>query len=281
MERDAPISSRQEIQTHKKYTSPSLRIGFIPQGNAIQLVKQWQSFLEYISGEINMPVEFVIKSNYQGVIDSLADSEMDVALLGSFAYIQAYTQSNVSPIAVRVMYGSSNYYSIVIVRKDSGINSINDLKGRTFAFTDENSTTGYLLPANMLREKGFGKPEAFFSKIIRTGNHDSALLAVYNKSVDGASISTTRWIPTNNKINELKIIWRSPPIPLGPFVARKGLSRDLVKKIRNAFLKVGKTPNTIELAKQISVDGFSEVLDSQYNVVRNIQRKYSIKGFGE
>jgi phosphonate transport system substrate-binding protein len=268
-------------QENKSQEKKPIRIGFIPQVNAVHLVKQWQPFLDYLATELDMPVEMVIKSDYRSVIAGLSKSEMDVALLGSFAYIQAYSQLDIEPLAKRVIFGSPDYHSIIVVRKDKNIVSFSKLKGRTFAFTDKNSTTGYLLPKKMMLEKGFGKPENFFSQVIYTGNHDSALLAVYNKSVDGAGISTTRWNPNNPKIRDLKVLWKSSPIPLGPFVVRKDMPRSLVTKIRNAFLKLGKTPETKELAKHMEIDGFLTVSDKEYDVVRKIQKAYKIKSSGE
>lgn len=258
-----------------------IRIGFIPQVNTVHLVRQWQPFLNYLSVELGMPVEMIIKSDYQSVIIGLSVAEMDIALLGSFAYVQAYSQLDIEPIARRIIFGSPNYHSIIIARKDSSIKSFAALRNKTFAFTDKNSTTGYLLPRNMMLEKRFGRPEKFFSRVIYTGNHDSALLAVYNKSIDAAGISSTRWNLNNPKIRELKILWKSEPIPLGPFVIRKDMPSSLVVRIRNAFLKVGKTPETKKLAKKIEIDGFLSADDSEYDVVRKIQKTYKIKSSGE
>lgn len=255
-------------------SATSVHIGFIPQGNAVQMVKKWQPFIDYLSKELNLPVDMVIKSDYQGVITGLRNSELDIALCGSFVYVQAYSQSNIVPLVKRIIFGSSNYYSVIIVRKDSGFESITDLKGKSFAFTDKNSTTGYLLPTAMMKKTKLENPENFFSEVKFTGNHDSALLAVHNRSVDGASISTTRWNPKNPKIQDLKILWKSEPIPLGPFVARKDLSSENINKIRQAFLKMGKSPDTKDLSKHIEIDGFSPAYDKDYDVVRKIQKSF-------
>ncbi len=273
------VEAAQRQQNQKKEST--LRIGSIPQINAVQMVKQWQPFLDYLSKELNMKVELILKPDYLSVITGLANSEMDVALLGSFAYIRTFPQGTIRPLVKRVIFGSPNYHSIIIVRKDSGIERFADLRGKTFAFTDKNSTTGYFLPLDMMKEKGFGRPEAFFSAIIFTGNHESAVLAVHNGSVDGASVSTTRWNPKNPKIGDLKIIWKSEPIPLGPFVARKNLDPALFEKIKKAFLKVGKTPETKDLSRHIEIEGFLPVRDSEYDVVRKIQKKFGMKGFGD
>ncbi len=259
----------------------TLRIGSIPQINAVQMVRQWQPFLDYLSKELGMKVELVLKPDYRSVITGLSNSEMDVALLGSFAYIRTFPQGNIRPLVKRVIFGSPNYHSIIIVRKDSGIESFADLRGKTFAFTDKNSTTGYFLPLDMMIEKGFGRPETFFSAIIFTGNHESAVLAVHNGSVDGASVSTTRWNPKNPKIGDLKVLWKSEAIPLGPFVARKSLDPALFGKIKKAFLKVGKAPETKDLSAHIEIDGFLPVRDTEYDVVRKIQKKLGMKGSGD
>ncbi|PKM92062.1 MAG: hypothetical protein CVU81_02480, partial [Euryarchaeota archaeon HGW-Euryarchaeota-1] len=163
------IKAAQEVEN-----KTPLRVGLISPLSAVQMVRQWQPFMVYLSGEINMPVELVLKSNYEDVISGLANSEMDLALLGNFAYVQAHAQLKIRPLVKRVISGSPYYHSVIVVRKDSNVNSVGGLKGKSFAFTDRKSTTGYFLPSNMIR-KNFGEPEVFFSNILFTGNHSSAL----------------------------------------------------------------------------------------------------------
>ena len=256
-----------------------LRIGFVPQDNAVRMVKKWQPLADYLSKEMDRPVEIEIKPNYQSVINDLARGKVDVGLLGSFSYVRAAEGGAIVPLVRRVIFGSSYYRGIIVVRTDSGIRSFSGLKGRRFAFTDRNSTTGFALPVRHMKRNALGPPEHFFSEIIYTGNHDSALLAVYSGSADGAALSTTRLDPLNAKLDQLRIIWRSETIPLGPFVARKGLGAATISKLRKAFLKIETTPSDKPLLKQFGVDGFVAARDSDYGIVRSLAR--SLDGMTE
>lgn len=249
-----------------------LYIGFIPQGNAVFMVRKWQPLADYLSKELGMSVEMVFRSSYREIITALSKGEMDICLTGAFMYILTRDAADIRPLVRRKKFGSSSYNSLIIVRKDSKLHTFKDLKNKTFAFTDKESTTGYLLPVAMMRQKGISDPEKYFSEIIYTGNHDSVLLAVYNRSVDAAAMSITRWRPENPKIQDLSIIWKSEPIFLGPFSVRGGLDGELVAGIKDAFLKIGRTPATRELSNHIQIEGFEEAADRDYDSVRKAKK---------
>jgi phosphonate transport system substrate-binding protein len=261
------ISSKQDTSQQKP-----LYIGFIPQGNAVFMVRKWQPLADYLSKELGVPVEMVFRSSYREIITALSNGEMDICLTGAFMYVLTRDAADIRPLVRRKKFGSSSYHSVVIVRKDSKLQSFKDLKNKTFAFTDKESTTGYLLPVAMMRQKGISDPEKYFSEVIYTGNHDSVLLAVYNRSVDAAVMSTTRWRPENPKIQDLRVIWKSEPIFLGPFSVRGGLEGDLVARIKDAFLKIGRTPATRELSSHIQIEGFEEAADRDYDSIRKARK---------
>ncbi len=261
------------IKTEKtKVAQKPLYIGFIPQGNAVFMVKKWQPFSDYLAKELDMPVETVFRSSYREIISAFSNGEMDICLTGAFMYVLARQETDIRPLVRRKKFGTSSYHSLVIVRKDTGIRSIGDLQGKIFAFTDKESTTGYLLPVAMMRQRGILDLEKYFSEVIYTGNHDSVLLAVHTRSADGAAMSDTRWRPENPKISDLRIIWKSAPILLGPFSVRGGLDKELAERIKEAFLKIGKTPETAALSAHIQIEGFEEAKDSDYDIIRKARK---------
>ena len=268
IESGAPIT----IHNGDVQTGTSLNIGFIPQGNAVFMVKKWQPLADYLAKALQMPVEMLFRSSYREIINAFAKGEMDLCLTGAFMYVLTREAADIRPLVRRKKFGSSYYNSVIIVRKDSGLKTFNELKGRSFAFTDKESTTGYLLPTAMMRQRGITDPEAYFSEVIYAGNHDSVLLSVYTGNVAGAAMATTRWRLENPNVKELRIIWKSDPIYLGPFSVRGGLDETLVAKIKEAFLKIGKTPETRELAEYIQIEGFEEAHDSDYDNIRKAKK---------
>lgn len=255
-----------------KSTQKPLYIGFIPQGNAVFMVKKWEPLADYLAKELGLPVETVFRSSYREIISAFSNGEMDICLTGAFMYVLTRQETDIRPLVRRKKFGTSSYHSLVIVRKDTGIRSIGDLQGKIFAFTDKESTTGYLLPVAMMKQSGISDLEKYFSEVIYTGNHDSVLLAVHTRSADGAAMSSTRWRPENPKILDLRIIWKSAPILLGPFSVRGGLDRKLTEKIKKAFLKIGKTPETADLSAHIQIEGFEEAKNSDYDVIRKARK---------
>lgn len=123
-----------------------LHIGFIPQSNAVFMVKKWPPLADYLAKELQMPMEMVFRSSYREIIDALSNGEMDLCLTGAFMYVLTREATDIRPLVRRKKFGSSHYNSIIIVRKDSDLKTFDDLKGKSFAFTDKESTTGHLLP---------------------------------------------------------------------------------------------------------------------------------------
>ena len=254
----------------KKQEKP-LYIGFIPHSSGVKMVRKWQPLAEYLSRELGIEVEAVFKSSYRDVVAALSDGSMDICLTGAFVYIMAKQEIDIKPVARRIINGSSMYSSIIIVRKDSKIDFFKDLRNKRFAFTDKMSTTGYFLPVAMMRQRGIFEPEQYFSEVIFTGNHDSALLSVYMKSVEAGAVSIDYWRLENPKVKKkLKILWQSALVPLGPFVVRPGMETAKRIKIKKAFLNIGKTADTLQLTKHLKINGFIEAKDKDYDILREV-----------
>ncbi|MGA1869814.1 MAG: phosphate/phosphite/phosphonate ABC transporter substrate-binding protein [bacterium] len=250
----------------------TLYIGFIPHIDPEELVKRWQPIEVYLANELKMPVNITTRSSYDEIITALTNGEVDVCLLGSFAYIQAFKGKRILPLVRRIKYGSSYYHSIIVARKDKSIKCIEDLQGKKFAFTDKESTSGCLLPMVMMKKKGIN-PNKYFSEMIFTANNSSALTAVRNGSFDAIAISNSVWQDSDQKEKEdLEIIWESAAVPLGPFCIRDDLGKELANKIKKAFLKIGTTGKTKELAEHFKahggIEGFEEARDSDYEIIR-------------
>lgn len=247
-----------------------------PFQSQLSLLEAWQPIADYLTKETGYEVELTFAKDYSNLIERFINKEVDMALLGSFAYINVQEQTEIVPLVQRVVSGNSSYRSLLIVRKGTPYKSITDIKGSNLAFTDEKSTSGYLFPLYMLSEAGLTPLEKSFNSIIWAGNHDNAKLLVYSGQVDAAFITSIRWKPYDKdpRLDELRVLTSSKNFPLGPISVRKDLPPEVQSKLRDAFLKINMNdPETEKLALNVGIDGFSRCSDKTYNYIREIKEK--------
>lgn len=254
----------------------TLRMGLIPADDAAEMLRTYEPVKEYLSKELDMPVEIKVTSDYTAAIEAMRSEHIDMAWFGPFSYVIAANVAGAEAIVngVRESDGKSDYHSIIVTRADSGIKSLEDLKGKSFAFVDPASTSGNLMPRKMLIEGGID-PDKDFSNSYYAGTHNAVEYAVANKKVDAGADSDNsydRMVEAGEidpKVN--KIIYKSEPIPGSPIVVRGNLPEDLKEKIADALVNMDKQ----EIHK---VDGwggishYQRVKDSDYDIIRDIAR---------
>ena len=197
-----------------------LKMGLIPADDADEMLRNYEPIKKYLSEKLGMEVEIQVTSDYTAAIEAMRAKHIDMAWFGPFSYILAAEQAGAEAIVngFRRDTKKATYKSIIITRADSGIKALDDLKGRTFAFVDPASTSGYLIPRKMLIENGID-PDNDFSTMYYAGSHNSVELAVKNGKVDAGADSDTSY---NRMLKEGQIdadvniiIYESPQFP-GP-----------------------------------------------------------------
>ena len=188
------------------------------------------------------------------------------------SYILAADKANAEAFVVEIRKGTgTSYNSIIVTSPDSGINSIEDLKGHTFAFVDPASTSGNLIPRSIFKGKGID-PDKDFKTVVYAGGHDAVELAVKNRKVDAGADDdiTYNQMKATGLISDkdVKVIFTSDPIPGSPWAWRKDLPSDLKAKLKEAFLNVAKEDQSALAATGGVVEGYSETNDSNYNIIR-------------
>ena len=148
-----------EEHPQKQTTPPeneiTLKIGLIPEQNIFDQINRYNNIGNYINKKTNIKIEFKALTRYGEINTDFNELDLDGAFFGSFIYAIAHSQLGVVPIArPENLDGSSTYHGIIFVRKDSGINDIEDMKGKIFAFVDKATTAGYLLPLVYFKENG-------------------------------------------------------------------------------------------------------------------------------
>jgi phosphonate transport system substrate-binding protein len=224
-------------------------IGILGGENAQDRLTNQECFRAKIEEALGVPVKLFAPADYDGVIQGLLGGTIDYAWLGASAYAKIYlTDPNAVELKLtkQNVDGSTGYYSIGFARADSGITSIEDAKGKVFAFADPNSTSGYLVPGAELIAQ-YGPLEEFFSEVKMSGGHEQSIVGVNNGDFDAAvswADGLGNWEDGYNSgafrraadaglvdMNNLVEIWRSKMIPEGPLVIRTALPADVKDKV--------------------------------------------------
>ncbi|WP_081536077.1 phosphonate ABC transporter substrate-binding protein [Rhodovulum sp. P5] len=271
------------------------RIGILGGDNVQSRLNNYQCLADYTEEALGVPVKMFTPADYNGVIQGFLGGTLDIAWFGASSYAALYLQDPEAgePFAVKTnLDGSYSYHSIGFARKDSGITSITDLKGKTFGFGDPNSTSGYLIPSveipaeyNVTMESG-----DFFGEVKFTGGHEQTIVAVYNGDIDagvtwadglgewedGYNSGALRRAVDNGLVdmNELVQIWMSKPIPEGPVVLRKALPADVKEKMKEVVLGLfEKDPECAYNVAFGDTAGFSPISHEAYETIIEVRRK--------
>ncbi|PKO89478.1 MAG: phosphate/phosphite/phosphonate ABC transporter substrate-binding protein [Betaproteobacteria bacterium HGW-Betaproteobacteria-12] len=203
----------------------------------------YRPLADYLAAKLNRPVQLRTVDSWEGLAKSLANGETDIALLGPWGYVLANHQAGAQVIATILYDGKPEYFAITVTHPKSGINNLADLKGKTFAFGDKGSTSGYLIPLHHLMTQGI-TPETYFSKVVHT-SHQAIETQVTQGVLDaGADYNRNRNAMIEQgliKAEDSKIIWTSAPLPNDAFAVSRALSADpaLIARLQAALGEVG------------------------------------------
>jgi phosphonate transport system substrate-binding protein len=230
-------------------TYPELTFGVASVDSLATTASRWDPLGAYLTKALGVPTRMRYATDYAGIIEAVRAGQIQGAHFGAAQYALLFKTSggNAEPLVKEInAYGTPGYQSIIIVRADSGLNSVEGLKGRTLAFPDPNSTSGYVVPTYLLGKLGYMKP-GFFGRTGFAGNHEQAILAVANKTYDAAA--TFRYSDAASQPSRLvekgmipagavRAIWNSDFIPDGPFAIRKELPAALKAELATAFIRM-------------------------------------------
>jgi phosphonate transport system substrate-binding protein len=239
-----------------------------------QQLSRSHDVIALLERDTGLRVQPFTAGDYVSVVEAMRAKKVDVAWLGSFSYVLAADQAGAEAFAagVRKSTGKATYASLIFVKGDAPFQSVADLKGKSFAFVDPASTSGYLFPRAALAKLGIAEPEKFFGHVVFAGAHDAAQLAVLNGRVQ-AGASNDRVLDNLLKRGALKpgdirVIHRSQDIPLGPIAYRRDLPAATKAAVRRSFLAM----KNVSFATLGELTHFVEVSDGTYDVIRETAR---------
>ncbi|NME96517.1 phosphate/phosphite/phosphonate ABC transporter substrate-binding protein [Clostridium cochlearium] len=217
--------------------------------------------------KIGYKARSIIVKDYDALSRAIKDKIIDIGWFSPFAYVNAKSQSNIKPIVTPIVNGKDSYNGYIITRKNSGIQSIKDLRFKHFGYVDINSASGYLYANHILKSKGIN-PDNYFEKISFMGNHNNVIKSVLSGEIDAGATYNEALDAVKQSgvdISELIILEKTEDIPKDALAANENVSDELIIKLKQEFINY-KGIEGIESP----VEGFVESNDEKYNVIRKV-----------
>ena len=261
----------------------ALRFSIIPTEETIQELTLYKPVIDELAKRTGKKIEFYMPTSYASVIEAMLGGWVDIGVHGPYSYVIAHEQD--PSIEVFATYAKRpghlqeegpGYKGALITRKDSGLASIEDLKGKVLGLTDPASTSGNLVP-RVAFTKVIGRDlEDYFSKVVYTGSHDLSTMAVYEGKVDAAFVATHRFDNVVDrdlvKLEDFNVLWSSPAIPQDPFTYRNTLCDDLKVSIRDTFLSLQDVPDAKLFLDNVKSNRFVKMTNADYDIIRDLKK---------
>ncbi len=219
-----------------------LRVSAIPDEAPTELQRKFKPLGAYLEQQLGMKVEFVPVSDYAAVVEALASDRLDMAWLGGFTFVQTRLKTgNAIPLVQREQDAT---FTSKYITANPAVKSLQDLKGKTFAFGSVSSTSGSLMPRFFMLKDGI-KPEEFFSRVAYSGAHDATVAWVQAGKVDGGVLNASVWdkLVAAGKVDTSKVVVldTTPTYYDYNWTVRGNLDPALTAKIQAAFLALDPT----------------------------------------
>ncbi len=255
--------------------NPPLRVAVSAMTSPRETFDIYRRLLEYLSDELGTNLEFVQRKTYAEVNVLLEKGYIDLAFICSGPYATGQIEYGFKLVAVPVVQGRPFYRSYLLVNRDSPFQKLEDLRGRTFAFTDPDSHTGRMVPTYWLARMN-ETPETFFGQVIYTFSHDNSILAIERNLIDGAAIDGLIWEYFKRKNPDLvastRIIKMSEPFGIPPLVASKHMDPGLIETVRRMLFSMHLDPEGQSILSDLMIDRFIMAEDKWYDSIRKIYK---------
>lgn len=255
-----------------------IKISFVPGQDIGVLESQGDILIRYLEKQTHLHFRLSVPYNFITVVETFGTKRTDIAMMNSFGYLLAHEKYGAEARLIGESNGRAQYWGQIITAKPE-IKSLEDIKGKKFAYVDPASTSGYVLPSSLFQIKKIEPKEIIFA-----GKHDSVVTAVYLGQVDagatynmpedkGEPQDARRLVKTQfpDVYQKVRILEKTGPIPSDPVVFRKDLPADIENKVIQAFLDFAKLPEGQATLKSLyNINGFSKTNDKTYDPLRKM-----------
>lgn len=270
------------------YVPTELTVQFVPSQNAETLEAKAKPLEKLLNERLGIPVKVSVSTDYNTIIEAMASKKVDVGFLPPTAYVLAKEKGAVEVALQAQRFGVNDetgapteelvdfYKAMFIVKKDSPIQTVEDLKGAKIAYQNVTSSAGYVWPAGLLLDKGIDPLKDVQPVTVK--GHDQGVLAVLNGDVDAAAIfQDARNIVTKDYptvFEETRVLAFTEPIPNDTISVRTDMNAEWVEKIKQAFIDIGKDEEGHAIIKEIYThEGYVVSTDSNFETVRQYNEK--------
>lgn len=249
-----------------------LVMSFVPSGDTQEIIAGGEAIEKMLEAKTGLSINSNVATSYAAVVEAMGAGNAHIGWLNTFGYLLANEKYGVYPILVTVRFGSTAYKGQIVVRADSGIKSLTDLKGKTMCWVDPLSTSGYIIPRVVLQAAGVN-PDTDFAKTIEAGSHNNVIIAVYNGDCDAGATYVDARSSVEKDLPDVKEkvvpIVESPDIPNDNVSVIPSLPADMVKQITDGLLEISQSEEGQAALKTVySIEGLEPADDSFYDGFR-------------
>ena len=249
-----------------------LEFGITPVLGRSTMQADFDPLMAYLSESLGQRVVLYVAKDYGDLRIQMESGAVDIGSFSPFSYVDAVRGGKVRIIAQSLIEGAASYRGVIVVRRDSGLKNVADLRGRRFAFVDPKSASGYVYPRAMLIERGID-PDHYFQAVFFAGDHNRVISAVLDRQADAGAvydgalqIAKAAGTPTD----EMAILVSTDPIPHDAITVRVGLDGALAGRIQAALVGIGQSEagRRVISGNKKGLTGFVLATDGQFDVVR-------------
>ncbi|HZQ00294.1 MAG TPA: phosphate/phosphite/phosphonate ABC transporter substrate-binding protein [Reyranella sp.] len=259
-----------------------VRFGVEPYDTAPKLVPIYEHIGKLLGEKLNCEVKVFVASNYNAEIEAMRNGKLEIGEFGPLGYVLAHQVAKAEAVAA---FGTpdgkpDSYWASLVTYPASGIKTVADIKGRSFAFSDPSSTSGHLFPAYGLRKAGVDPDRDI--KAIYAGSHTSSFEALYNKKVDAGELNSEQLESAKQrghyKDGDLVFLWKSDPIPTDPISVRGDLPEGFKKRLIEVLqtLDLSTLPAADRKIMGLSGQRFVPQTDGAYDGIRDLVKTLKI-----
>ena len=247
-------------------------MSFVPSGDTQDIIASGDTLAQMLSERTDLVVKANVGTDFSSVREAMCADQAHIGWLNTFNYVLANEQCGVDAALATSRFGATTYAGQIIVRADSGITTLEDLKGKVMCWVDPASTSGYIIPRIMLAAEGIN-PDTDFSQTIEAGSHNNVVTQVYNGDCDaGATFSDAR---TNieeefpDVLDQVVVLATTSDIPNDSVSFIKEFPADMRTTVAAALLDIAASPEGQEALNTLyNIESLVESSDSFYDVFR-------------